>query len=149
MGEPFVVTKPDEAEAQAERFRKMIQSPLLSQVKVRFSGFDAYDVEPVSVPDVLDERPVLVFGKWRGKVQGSITLSGITGKGKYSETIQVEGFSADGNNAALKYLWARHRIMILSDYNKLRPDDRRTKEVTDLGLELSSSDRLYIFCGRG
>ena len=135
MGEPFIIAKTDAAQAQAERFRKMIQSPVLTQVKVSFNGFNAYDVEPVSIPDVLAERPVLVFGKWRGNPQGSIKLSGITGDGKYSETIKVENYKPSKDNTALKYLWARHRITILSDYNKLRNDDKRVKEVTELGLD--------------
>jgi len=134
MGEPFIITKPDAAQGQAERFRKMIQSPVLTQVKVNFTGFNVYDVEPVSIPDVLAQRPVLVFGKWRGNPQGAIKLSGITGSGKYSETIKVTDFKPSKSNAALKYLWARHRITILSDYNKLRKDDKRVKEVTELGL---------------
>ena len=37
-------------------------------------------------------------------------------------------------NSALRYLWARHRIALLSDYNRLRPQDERVKEVTTLGL---------------
>ena len=134
MGEPFIITKPDAAQAQAERFRKLIESPVLTQVKVSFSGFDVYDVEPVSIPDVLAERPVLVFGKWRGNPQGSIKISGIAGDGKYVQTIKVENYQPSKDNAALKYIWARHRITILSDYNKLRNDDKRVKEVTELGL---------------
>lgn len=134
MGESFIITKPDAAQGQAEHFRKMIQSPVLTQVKVSFNGFNAYDVEPVSIPDVLAERPVLVFGKWRDKPQGSIKLGGITGEGQYSETINVSDYKPFKDNAVLKYLWARHRITILSDYNKLRNDDKRIKEVTDLGL---------------
>jgi len=133
-GEPFIVTKPDEAPGQAERFRKMIATPVLTQVQVEFRGFDACDIEPVSVPDVLAERPVLVFGKWRGKPQGTIRLTGIAGGGPYSETVDVAAYRPAPENAALKYLWARHRIMILSDYNKLRGDEKRVKEVTDLGL---------------
>lgn len=134
MGEPFIIVKPAEAQAQAERFRKLIQSPVLTQVKVTFSGFNTYDVEPVAIPDILAERPVLVFGKWRGNPQGSIKLSGIAGDGKYVQTIKVENYKPSKDNAALKYLWARHRITILSDYNKLRNDDKRVKEVTALGL---------------
>jgi Ca-activated chloride channel family protein len=38
------------------------------------------------------------------------------------------------DNATLKYLWARHRITILSDYNKLRNDDKRVQELTERGL---------------
>ena len=59
MGEPFVITKTEEAPAQAERFRRLIQSPVLTQVRVNFQGFTAYDVEPLSVPDVFAERPSL------------------------------------------------------------------------------------------
>ena len=40
MGEPFIVTRPDEAKAQAERFRKLIESPVLTSVKARFEGID-------------------------------------------------------------------------------------------------------------
>jgi Ca-activated chloride channel family protein len=134
MGEPFVITRPDEAQEKAERFRAMIQSPVLTQVKVNFNGFAAYDVEPITIPDVLAERPVIVFGKWKGKPHGTITLSGISGNGQYTDTINVEGIKPLKTNAALKYLWARHRISLLSDYNMLRADDKRVKEVTDLGL---------------
>jgi Ca-activated chloride channel homolog len=134
QGEAFVIEKEEVAEAQAARFRNMIQSPVLTQVKVDFDGFKTYDVEPIAIPDVLAERPVLVFGKWRGYARGTITLSGITGDGKYSETINVENYQLEKNNAALKYLWARQRILLLSDYNKLRSDDKRIREVADLGL---------------
>ena len=37
-------------------------------------------------------------------------------------------------NSALRYLWARHRIGLLSDYNRLKLRDERVREVTDLGL---------------
>jgi Ca-activated chloride channel family protein len=134
MGEPFVISKAEEAPAQAERFRKLIQSPVLTNVGVEFSGFSAYDVEPSSIPDVLAERPVIVFGKWRGEPQGKIVLTGTSGSGAYSESIDVAKRRPSKDNLALQYLWARHRITLLSDYNKLRSDDARIKEVTDLGL---------------
>jgi len=134
LGEPFVITKADAAEGQAERFRKMIASPVLTQVKVNFKGFETYAVEPVAIPDVLADRPILVFGKWRGNPGGTITLTGVTGDGRYSETVKVADYKPSKDNAALRYLWARHRITILSDYNKLHSDDKRIKEVTDLGL---------------
>jgi len=38
------------------------------------------------------------------------------------------------SNSALRYIWARHRITLLSDYNSLRQDADRIKEVTQLGL---------------
>jgi len=137
MGEPFIITKPEEAPSKAERFRNLIQSPVLTQVKVKVQGFNTYDVEPLSIPDVLAERPVIVFGKWRGQPRGVITLSGISGNGPYREVINVGKVKPLPSNSALRYLWARHRVALLSDYNKLRPNDKRIKEVTDLGLTYS------------
>ncbi|OPY84662.1 MAG: Vault protein inter-alpha-trypsin [Syntrophus sp. PtaU1.Bin208] len=134
MGEPQIIEKRKAADAKAERFRKMIASPVLTQVKVDFDGFTAYDVEPVSLPDVMAERPVILFGKWRGKPAGTVTLKGISGKGPYSETLSVGKVSPLPGNTALRYLWARHRIALLSDYNRLRPKDERIEEVTKLGL---------------
>jgi len=134
MGEPFIITKPEEAFSKAERLRTLIQSPVLTQVKVKFQDFNTYDVEPLSIPDVLAERPVIVFGKWRGQPRGKITLSGIAGNGPYREVINVGKVKPLPSNLALRYLWARHRVALLSDYNKLRPNDKRIKEVTDLGL---------------
>ena len=134
MGEPFVITTAAEAPAKAEKFRSMIQSPVLTQVKVDFKGFEAYDVEPLTIPDVLADRPVIVFGKWRGKARGSIALSGISGEGRFAETIDVGKVKPSEANSALRYLWARHRITVLSDYNMLRASDKRIQEVTELGL---------------
>ncbi len=134
MGEPFIVEKPQDAAGKAESLRKMIASPVLTGIKVKYDGFDAYDVEPPSIPDILSERPVIIFGKWRGKPRGAVTLSGISGNGKYSAALDVSQTVPD-KSEALKYLWARQRIMLLSDYNKLRQDDKRIKEVTDLGLK--------------
>lgn len=135
MGESFVITKPDEAPAQAEKFRAMVQSPVLTGVKVDFGKFKAYDVEPLSVPDVLAERPVIVFGKWKGSRTGKINITGTSGPGAFSQTIDVSRADAAAENPALRYLWARHRIAVLGDYNSLRPDDKRTREITSLGLE--------------
>ncbi len=134
MGEPFVITKPADAPAQADRFRAMIESPVLTKVKVSFKGFSTYDVEPVSIPDVLADRPVMVFGKYRGEAKGTIMVTGVSGNGRFTESINVAAAKPLKENVALRYLWARHRITLLSDYNKLHSSDKRVKEVIGLGL---------------
>ena len=134
MGEPFVISKPEETREKAEKFKKMIESPVLTKVKVDFRKFDVYDVEPLSIPDVFAERPVIVFGKWRGRPTGEITLNGITSNGPYMNKIDIRKEKPLKSNSALQYLWARHRITLLSDYNCLHQDVGRIKEVTQLGL---------------
>ena len=135
MGEPFVISKPEETREKAEQFRKMIESPVLTKVKVDFGKFGIYDVEPLSIPDVFAERPVIVFGKWRGRPKGEITLSGLTNNGPYTNKIDIQKEKPLKSNSALQYLWARHRITLLADYNILRNDPDRVKEVTRLGID--------------
>jgi Ca-activated chloride channel family protein len=136
MGESFIVTKQAEAEVQANKFKKYILSPVLTQIKTDFKEFDVYDVEPPAIPDVLAERPIILFGKWHKQPEGTITVSGYTGnQKKYHSTVNVSNVTPLESNAALKYLWARHRISILGDYNKLESDNQRITEITNLGLK--------------
>jgi len=135
MGEPFIVTKRSEAAAQGVKFREYVCSPVLTRIKLNFGKFQVYNVEPPVVPDVLAERPVICFGKWRGKPGGRIELSGYSGEGTYEKSIMVEKVRPLKENAALRYLWARHRIRTLGDFNTLRKDDERVKQMTQLGLK--------------
>lgn len=135
MGEPFVITKPEEAPSQAEAFRRMIESPVLTGIQVDYEGFDVYDLEPRGIPDLLSDRPLMIFGKWRGAPKGSISVKGITGGKDYRAAIDVGTATQDLKNPALRFLWARDRIALLSDYNTLRQDKDRIAEVTKLGLE--------------
>lgn len=135
MGEPFVVTGAEAAPKTGERFRNYVASPVLTGVSVDFEGFRAYDVEPPAVPDVLAERPVIVFGKWKGKARGEVVISGQISDGRYRETLTVSKHSPRPENGALRYLWARHRIALLSDYQQVSADDDRVETITKLGLD--------------
>lgn len=133
MGEPFVITRAEDAPQQAERFRRMIESPVLTSVKARFEGLDVYDVEPLQLPDVLAERPVLVFGKWRGEPRGQVVVEGQSASGAHREALPVGAHLAQ-DTAALRFLWARHRIERLSDQESLDGGDALRRQITDLGL---------------
>ncbi len=134
MGEPFVIAKPQEASEKAKKFRQLVHSPLLTGMKVDFGGFEVYEVEPPQVPDLFADRPAIVFGKWHGHPQGLIRLHGTSGDQLFKVTLDVSKVKPLSSNSALRYLWARHRIALLSDYNSLGPKDERVKEVTNLGL---------------
>ena len=106
----------------------------MTGITVDFGKFKAYDIEPPSIPDVMAQRPVILFGKWHGRPQGNILVKGIAGDRTYRKKVNVAKLKPLETNLALRYLWARHRIAILSDYNRLSSDDERVKEVTSLGL---------------
>ncbi len=136
QGEAFVITKPDEARAQAERFRRMIEAPVLTQVKAHFEGLQVEEVEPAQLPDVLGARPVLLFGKWKGEPQGRLVIEGRNAAGPQRMVVEVAG-TVSRDAAALRHLWARERIAALADEEALLGGQPNEQAITDLGLRYS------------
>lgn len=133
MGEPFVITDPLQAPEQAARFKRMVESPVLTNVKATFGGLDVYDVEPQALPDVLGERPVIVFGKWRGEPKGRVVIEGQGAEGPYRRELAIDARTRQ-DAAALRSLWARHRIASLGDQEALEGGDAFKQRITELGL---------------
>lgn len=145
MAEPFIVTDEGEAGRVADKFREYVQSPVLTDIKVRANGFDIYDVNPVNFPDLLAQRPIILFGKWRGPVGGTIELTGKSGQGVYTTQLDVASSQPDEANSALRYLWARSRIAELSDYASSEGSEDKAPEITALGLKYNLLTRYTSF----
>ena len=135
QSEAAIITKPEESALAAQRFREYLSTPVLTQIKAQFADFQAYDVEPLSIPDILSERPVVIFGKYRGEAKGKIGIQGRAGAKKYTSSFAVANARPEAANLALKYLWARERIKKLDDYNAVSSDSASMAEVTRLGLQ--------------
>ena len=142
QGEAFTILGPDQATAAAAKFRAYVETPVLTNVKVAFDGLQAYDVEPKVLPDVFASRPVLVWGKYKGAPTGKVTLTGVSGRGRFVSTLDVTQAAPDKANGALRYLWARKEISELSDfYNQ----DKNKDAVTKLGLEYNLLTKFTSF----
>ncbi len=157
MGEPFIVLNESEATKVGKRFLEYVQTPVLTRINVQYEGFDAYDIEPQTVGDIFLERPIIIQGKYKGKPKGKIIITGRSGNKDYKQEINVSQFAnyQKEGNQALPYLWARTKIRLLDDYNKLavgysysantdqmqnminnNPENaERIKTVTTLGLK--------------
>lgn len=136
FGEPFIITDPSDADGKAEKFREYIQKPVLTNIEVEYKDFSPYDVEPLSVPDILAERPVIIYGKWRWYSGGKIELKGRAGDKDYTYTIDAGKVKPSDKNVALKYLWARQKIKMLDDYTKVSYDNKdHINQITQLGLK--------------
>jgi Ca-activated chloride channel family protein len=143
LGEPFIVERPEAAPEAAAQLRRYIDSPVLTGIDVKFAGFDVYDVEPGSVPDLFASRPIVVFGKWRGSAAGSIEITGHNGRGPYQASVAVSRASVDERHAALRHLWARTRIAELADFGSV--GEEKAAEITTLGLTYGLLTRYTSF----
>jgi Ca-activated chloride channel family protein len=134
-GIPFVALDKSDARLLAVQFRNYVTNPVLTNIRVDFAGLDVYDVEPLEVPDVFSERPVLVYGKYRGNATGSVSVKGKTGSENFQWGIGFHRRKSSSSNSALKYLWARERIRLLDDYTNLAQFEDHADEMTALGLK--------------
>lgn len=135
MGLPFIITEEKEADWTAAKFRQYIQSPVLTDIKAEFNGFDVYDVEPVKIPDLFSQRPIIIYGKYRGNARGEIVVSGQNAEQKYKKSFVVSDSKSLDTNSALTYLWARKKIERLSDYTGEQENEASKKDIVEIGLK--------------
>ncbi len=136
-GEAFVVSEKELAEEKAELFRKYIQTPVLTNIKVAFDGVEAYDISPRNIPDLMAERPIIVYGKYKGKPVGKVNVSGNKGRKVFNQKMDFNYKYAVSKYENLAQLWARNEVKELGDYKKLsrsRRDSNLMRKITDLGL---------------
>ena len=137
MGEPFVITKPEEANASAERFREYIASPVLTGLTLQGDGVELYDMEPKTIPDVFASRPVVVTGKYRGNAKGALSLRGYTAGGSYDQHFAITKDMPSPKNRALRQLWARSRLTTLADFGRGNDDQDTRAQIVNIGLGYS------------
>ena len=140
----FIATSHTQAQTVVASFKEYIGSPVLTQLQLKAEGFDIYDVAPQSIPDVFASRPILVYGKWKGKPTGTLSLTGYQGDGTFKKDFTVQEGTLSNKNEALKYLWARKKIELLDDYKtNFRSDTKQ--EVIDLGLKYNLATKYTSF----
>ena len=138
MGEAFVVTDEEDAAAMAKRFRTYVQAPLLTDIQVDFEGFEVYDVQPAVQSTLYAQKPVVLFGKWKGEAAGTVRITGKTGRNDYLQQLSVDPADSREENAALPWLWARQKVKQLSDYTADAKEAESIKrEITEIGLRYS------------
>ncbi len=137
FGESFIVTDSEDALTTAENFRTYIQSPLLTDIHITYDGFDVYDVEPSAPSTLFAQKPIVLFGKWKGEPEGAITVTGKSGTSDYEQKINVNEVKSFEKSDAIRYLWARMRLERLMDYGYSKDDPDVKDEVTRIGLDYS------------
>lgn len=134
LGETFVLQGPGQAAAEAAKLRQMIETPVLTDIDVRFGDAGAYEVAPEKLPDLMALRPLLIYGKYRADKPTRITLTGRTGRGAWQHTVDLRPADARSENQALRALWARKWIEVLQDELHLGGGQPVEDAITNLGL---------------
>lgn len=143
-GEPFIATRPAEAQKLSRKLIKYISNPVLTNIKYQFSGIELYDVLPQQIPDLFTERPLVISGKFKGEAKGKLIINGLSGDKPFSNTLEIKSNTSE-KSKALKHLWAREKIRLLADYYDLRMDENKKKELINLSLKYNLLTRFTSF----
>lgn len=143
--EPMICTTREEARKEAQRFKEMVSHPLLTNIQVDWGGSEVYDVLPASVPDLFANKPLVIYGKYKGKMDRNIQVSGTTGTGKYQQKVRSKSYEDPEENEALRYLWARQQLKLFSDYQSVSGEQAYKSQITEIGLKYSLLSKYTSF----
>src|SRR5205085_997974 len=126
------------ADAAVQHFIKRTRTPVLTDVSVEFDGVEVQNVQPEYLPDVFDESPVYVYGRYLHPGQGHIKIKGRHKGQPWSRTLDVN-LPMNGQAPAVASLWARNRVDSLTRENwagQFNPEGKNlAEEITQVALD--------------
>ena len=108
-----IVTLADEADGVIERLTRRIESPVLTDIELDISAnLGIHDLLPTGdhLPDLYDQEPIVLMGRFDHAASGSITVRGRTGAGAWERTISVVLPETQTEHDVVKTLWARAKV---------------------------------------
>lgn len=138
-GDVEYVTLAEKADGAVATFLRRTQTPVLTDLTVKINGVKTYDVQPEALPDVFNDRPVVLYGRFDGVGEAQAVVTGKLGGKPWSQTIDLN-FTAKSDAPAIPVLWARKRIAEIKRTNYIatfRGEGKSTTEedITKLALD--------------
>jgi len=104
-----------EIQEQMSRLFESIESPVLTDVRLSFTGVEVAELYPEHVPDLFLNQPLLIFGRiTKGRV-GTVHLTARAGNQPYETSIAFDASKATFH-PGITTLWARQRVEDLMDH---------------------------------
>lgn len=116
-----------EVRDQMTRLFDALDSPVLTDVKLTFTGVEVSDVYPERAPDLFMKQPLLIFGRITRGTSGTLHLTGNSGTASYDSSIPFDSEKATFH-PGITTLWARQRVEDLMDHWR-HSDDKGQAEI--------------------
>lgn len=126
----------EDIEVRVSSFADKITLPVLNQPVLNIDRLETRMVHPLKLQDMFAGGQITVFGRYRGRGDHAIRLSGEV-NGKTEEYVFEGSFPAENNdNDFIPRLWATRRVGFLLDQIRLRGENNELREeVVRLGKE--------------
>ena len=149
-GDSEVVTLGENADAAVARFLNRTQTPILTNVGAKFEGVAVQDVLPATIPDVFDQKPVVLYGRYSSPGTGTVTITGQLGSKVWTKSVALN-FAGGSDAGALPSLWARQKIEELTGESYLATThgasngNRFAEAITETALEFGVMSQYTSF----
>ncbi|MDK2972719.1 MAG: Ca-activated chloride channel [Candidatus Sumerlaeota bacterium] len=152
-GDHQIVTRETDSAEAALRFLRRIQAPVLTDVAIDWGGLAVEDVCPAAIPDLFDEKPIVLYGRIAGNSAAAktanIALTGNTPKGPTRRAITLPARKNNDRSPAIATLWARERIAELmnafQDAQATASPDELKAEIIALSTRFSVLSQFTSF----
>lgn len=135
-GASVYVSETEDLEIAVSSTYEKISSPLLSDLRLAFSGIEAYQSYPQTLPDLFKGSQLIVLGKYRGSGPASVVLRGKVGKADKTFSLENQKLVQDESYSFLARLWAARRVGYLLEQIRLHGEEKElADEVRSLGLK--------------
>ncbi len=130
----YLTNREDPARAVRSAYR-LIDKPVMTDVRIDWGGLAVADVEPDVLPDLLGTRPLILHGRYTQGGETTITVRGEAEGRPVEVPLQVKLPADEPRHAVLETLWARARIDRLARALWGGEEPEVVEQITGLGLD--------------
>jgi Ca-activated chloride channel homolog len=124
----------EDLEVKVSSFYTKINDPVLSDLKLSFSGAVRFSkMHPSALPDLFKGDQLMVFGRYNGAGDVAIKLEGMINGVRRTFTFEANFPARATEHTFLPKLWATRRVGFLLDQIRLHSEEKELKdEIVDL-----------------
>lgn len=104
------VSGEDNFSRQAKAFRRKLMRAALSDLKITIEGVNTSDITPAKLPNLYHGAPIRIYGRYSGKGNAQVILTGTVLGKEVKQTIQLPFPAVDEKNPEIERMWAMKRV---------------------------------------
>lgn len=113
----------DDFQRQAQAFRRKLQHPAATGVKITIEGGEVYDVEPLTLPNLYHGAPLRLYARYRKPGRAVLKVEADLMGQPLSQSFPIVLPEQEDDNPQIERMWAYRRVQRLLD------DGRRAGQV--------------------
>jgi Ca-activated chloride channel family protein len=149
-GEVDYVGLEDDGSAAARRFQERVRTPLLTDLRLEWSGVSTSEIYPARLPDLFSAKPLIVSGRYDSPGRGTLRLRGKQAGRDFVREVPVVLPADQPAHPVLATLWARRKVDALmaqnwADMQSGNPGPEIREAITKLGVNFGLMTQFTSF----